>query len=117
MEHRWGRRVAVDIPIRIGATLFSAKRGLMTNLSLSGAFIKTTVDMRVLSHLQVVLDIPGRPRRETVSVMGYVARKAEDGIGVEWFDFAPSVVAEIIRAAAPDQAPLISQRERVAAPF
>ena len=117
MEHRWGRRIAVEIPIRIGAMLFSTKRALITNLSLSGAFIKTHVDLRVLSHLQVVLDIPGRPRREAVSVMGYVARKAEDGIGVEWVDFAPSVVAEIIRAAAPDQARLIPQRERVPAPF
>ncbi len=99
MEHRWGERVAVDIPIRIGAPLFSAKRGRLTNVSLSGGFIKTQFAMRVLSRLHVVMEVPRRPKSDAVTIMAYVARKSEEGIGVEWCDFAPNAVAELIRTA------------------
>jgi hypothetical protein len=99
MEHRWGERIPVDIPIRLGAPLFSAKRGRLTNVSLSGAFIKTKVDVRVLSRLHVVLELPRRAKQDAVVLTAYVARKSDEGIGVEWCEFAPKAVGELIRAA------------------
>jgi hypothetical protein len=97
MEHRWGERMAVDVPIRLGATVFSAKRGRLVNLSLSGGFIKTNLNLRVLSRLEVVIEAPRRVKRDAVMVAAYVARKTDEGIGVEWCEFAPQVVGELIR--------------------
>jgi hypothetical protein len=99
MEHRWGERIPVNIPIRLGAPLFSAKRGRLTNLSLSGAFIRTKVDIRVLSRLHVVFELPRRPKKDAVTLMAFVARKSDEGIGIEWCEFAPRAVGELIRAA------------------
>jgi hypothetical protein len=104
MEHRWGQRMAVDIPIRLSLPLLSAKRGRLTNVSLSGGFIALTRDVRVLSRVQIVLPGPQHRPQEAVSVAAYVARKSADGIGVEWCEFAPAAVVELIRestAAAP----------------
>jgi len=97
MEHRWGERFAIDMPVGLGVPLSTPKRGRLVNLSLSGAFIKTSLDVRLLSRLQVVFK-PGRGRKHSpVTISAYVARKADEGIGVEWCDFAPTVVAELIR--------------------
>jgi hypothetical protein len=101
MEHRWGERVGVDIPVRLTVRPFSVKTGHLTNLSLSGAFIKGGVDVRVLSRIQVVIEVPSRFKHATPIVSAYVARKFKDGIGVEWCEFAPQAVIDLIRSVSP----------------
>jgi hypothetical protein len=101
MEHRWGERVGVDIPVRLTVRPFSVKSGRLTNLSLSGAFIKGGVDVRVLSRIQVVIEVPSRFKHATPIVSAYVARKFKDGIGVEWCEFAPQAVIDLIRSVSP----------------
>jgi hypothetical protein len=109
MEHRLGRRVAVDIPVRLNLSFFGAQHGRLINLSLSGGFITTPLELRVLSRLQVFIEMPGLERDEQDSIAAYVARKADHGIGVEWCEFAPVSVAALLRMA--DSHPL--QRDRV----
>src|SRR5208282_4030386 len=75
--------------------------GCLTNLSLSGAFIKGGVDVRVLSRIQVVIEVPSRFKHATPIVSAYVARKFKDGIGVEWCEFAPQAVIDLIRSVSP----------------
>lgn len=101
MEHRWGERVGVDIPVRLTVRPFSVKSGRLTNLSLSGAFIKGGVEVRVLSRIQVVIEVPSRVKHATPIVSAYVARKFKDGIGVEWCEFAPQAVVDLIRSVSP----------------
>jgi hypothetical protein len=101
MEHRWGERVGVDIPVRLTVRPFSVKTGRLTNLSLSGAFIKGGVDVRVLSRIQVVIEVPSRFKHATPIVSAYVARKFKEGIGVEWCEFAPQAVIDLIRSVSP----------------
>jgi hypothetical protein len=71
----------------------------LTNLSLSGAFISTQMNVRVLSRLQVFIEVPQDGSQDVVSIAAFVARKSEHGIGVEWCDFAPAVVARLLRDA------------------
>jgi PilZ domain len=101
MEHRWGERVGVDIPVRLTVRPFSVKSARLTNLSLSGAFIKGGVDVRVLSRIQVVIEVPARFKHATPIVSAYVTRKFKDGIGVEWCEFAPQAVTDLIRSVSP----------------
>jgi hypothetical protein len=105
MEHRWGRRLAVDIPIRLRLPLCTAKRGRLTNVSLSGGFIATVVDVRILTRLLVVLDGPDHSQTDAVTVAAYVARKTDDGLGVEWCEFAPAAVVELVKQATHAQLP------------
>jgi hypothetical protein len=99
MEHRWGERVIVSIPIRL-TTLHPpwARTGELANLSVSGALITTDCSPRLLSRIQVVLDSPLRPKHEAPVVPGYVARQYKGAIGIEWCEFAPPDVTKLLRA-------------------
>ena len=96
MEHRWGERVGVDIPVRITAHPFSVRHGRLTNLSVSGASIKAEADMRVLSRIQLVIEIPHTTRSEAPNVAAYVTRSSKGLFGVEWCEFAPPVISELL---------------------
>jgi len=105
MERRWGNRVVLDEPVTVkrdGDTLGTAH---LCELSLSGAFLKTDWTLPQLSRLH--LEMPcssARHRSRTTSVEAFVVRHCPDGVGVEWCEFAPPEVAE-----------LMEERRRVAA--
>jgi len=111
MEHRWGNRLAVDIPVRLSLPLLSAKRGRLTNVSLSGGFITTLVDVRILCRLLVTFEDPWRSEHDTITVAAYVARRGDNGFGVEWCDFAPAVVVELVRNTNQPQLALSGRRD------
>ncbi len=96
MEHRWGERVGVDLPVRVTAHPFSVRHGRLTNLSVSGAMIKTDYDLRPLSRIQIVIEMPHMSRCEAPSVAAYVTRNTKAGIGIEWCEFSPGVVSELL---------------------
>jgi hypothetical protein len=97
MEHRWGERIAVDIPIKLAVRPYSVRSAHLMNLSLSGAYIKTGFDMRLLARIQVVIELPLRFKHATPVISAYIARKLLDGCGVEWCEFAPQPVLELLR--------------------
>ena len=99
MEHRWGARVAVDLPARLPATHpYLARSGRLKNLSLSGALIATPYAFRVLAQIKVIIDSPLRPRHDAPVVAAHVVRKFSDGIGVEWEEFSPAAIMLLWRA-------------------
>jgi hypothetical protein len=100
MEHRWGERVGVDLPVRITAHPLFVRHGRITNLSVSGASIKADFDLRLLARIQVVIEIPHRMRNEAPSIAAYVTRISKTRIGIEWCEFAPRVVSELLAALA-----------------
>ena len=99
MEHRWGERVPVAMPIRLCCSHPPWTRNAqLSNLSVSGALITTGCSVRLLSRVQVILDSPLRPRHDAPVVAGYVARKYTGGIGIEWCEFAPPDVTALLQA-------------------
>src|SRR5277367_2377278 len=97
MDHRWGRRVQVDFSVRVATHRFAVRDGRIIDLSVSGALIEADVNARMLSRVQVTLLLPAYPRHEAPTVEAYVARKHEHGIGVEWCEFAPRAVRDLLR--------------------
>lgn len=108
MEHRLGQRFVVDIPIRLTLPLLGEVHGRLTNLSLSGAFISTHMKIRVMSRLQVSIEVPGGTPPDAVSIAAHVIRRTDHGVGVEWYDFAPAAVAALLR----DPTLCVLQRDR-----
>ncbi|MDP9065004.1 MAG: hypothetical protein M3O06_03955 [Pseudomonadota bacterium] len=98
MEHRWGQRVTVDLPVRIIGHPFSGRPGRLLNFSVSGAWITVDLDLRVLSRLQIAIDYPHRPKHEVPLIAAYVARKFKGGFGLEWCEFAPSPISGLLRS-------------------
>jgi PilZ domain len=95
-EGRWGDRVGVNIPVQVSANASTAD-GCMKNLSLSGALVKANVDLGLHAIIQVSIKMPP-PSQRAAAVAAYVSRKAKEGVGVEWCEFAPSVVKDLLRS-------------------
>jgi PilZ domain len=102
-ESRWGDRVRVNIPVQVSADAVTGADGCMTNLSLSGALVKADLDLGLNALIRVSIKLPSpspspSPSQRTAAITAYVCRKAGKGVGVEWCEFAPSVVKDLLRS-------------------
>ena len=95
MEHRWGSRIQIDRPLLWASQVFGERIGRLSNLSLSGALVKVDFDLRPLTRVSVMLEL-GTPR-----IDAYVTRRTSDAVGIEWCEFAPRPVADLLRVAMP----------------
>lgn len=86
----------MDLPVRITAHPFSVRHGRLTNLSVSGASVKGELDLRLLSRVQVHIEMPHRMRKDAPGVAAYVTRSGKTSMGIEWCEFSPSVVSELL---------------------
>ncbi len=98
MEHRWGERIQVDLPVRVAALRFSVRDGRLEDLSVSGALVKAELEPRMLARVQIALVLPLWPKHEAPVVEAYVARKFKEGFGIEWCEFAPPAVTLLLRS-------------------
>ncbi|HWS67829.1 MAG TPA: PilZ domain-containing protein [Steroidobacteraceae bacterium] len=96
IEHRWGRRFRVNIPVR-AAVSSSEIECRLRNLSLSGALMKSEHDFRLNTLIEVIISLPllaeGRAK-----VKAHVTRKLNEGVAIEWCEFAPHAVKELLRS-------------------
>jgi hypothetical protein len=95
--HRWGQRIAVDIPVQVAAHATPAIRGHLKNLSLSGALMEADHELRLHAYIEISIMLPETGRRAT-RVMARVTRKSKDAVGVEWCEFAPNTVKDLLRS-------------------
>jgi PilZ domain len=92
MEHRWGERLEVALPVRIRAPFGLIGTGLVTNFSVSGAFIATTLPVAPLSQVRVTFPFGRRAARNlqlsSSTFAAQVVRHNAAGFAVEWCEFA-----------------------------
>jgi hypothetical protein len=84
MEHRWGSREATDVAVRFLALPHTIGTGRVVNISITGAFMETALDLRVMSL--VYLEPTGGRAAEgrTERIAASVVRKSSTGVGLEW---------------------------------
>jgi hypothetical protein len=99
MDHRWGERFSFDLTVKVAARQHAVRPGRLTDLSVSGAKIQISADLRPLTRIQVAIALPSRLSQPTPVVSGYVTRRFADGVGIEWSEFAPDAVRELLKAA------------------
>jgi len=97
LEHRWGERFAANLHILITTDVISSAAATLRNVSLSGALIQTGVDLRLRSLVSIRFELPIESRRSTL-IQAHVVRKGRDGVGVEFCDFAPRAVKDLLRS-------------------
>jgi hypothetical protein len=100
MEHRWGERVQVDFPVRVMAHRYLVRDGRLADLSVSGALVEAEFEARVLCRIQVAIVLPLWPKHQSPIVEAYVARIHKRKFGIEWCEFAPAAIGELLRAVA-----------------
>ena len=94
MEHRWGQRMPCRARARLSAGAVMGA-GHLRNVSSSGAFIETGLDLPV--HTQVELVVLGNESAtRTVEVNASVVRVERDGIGVEWSETPGGSICAVI---------------------
>jgi hypothetical protein len=95
-EHRWGERIRVDLPVEVLEEGRAKLSGHLKNISLSGALLQSGVDL----HLHALIGV--RIAAASSSAGSYVlkarvSRKPSHGVGIEWCEFAPPVVKDMLR--------------------
>lgn len=99
MEHRWGDRRRVILEVRLYGPGQIYTTGSLTDISLSGAYVRTTSRLAVMSQVTVEVDdhsIPSAAPRP-LRLHGRVVRHGPTGIGVEWEEFASGKLSGIER--------------------
>jgi PilZ domain-containing protein len=96
LEHRWGERVQVNIPVRVSAASLMRVDGCMKNLSLSGALMRSDRELRLHALIQVHIELPPPAPRAAV-LEAHVSRTFNEWVGIEWCEFAPNIVKGLLR--------------------
>jgi hypothetical protein len=96
IEHRWGRRFRVNIPVRAAVSSREIDCRLR-NLSLSGALMKSEHNFRLNSLIEVFISLP-LPAEGHTKVKAHVTRKLDEAVAIEWCEFAPPAVKVLLRA-------------------
>jgi hypothetical protein len=86
MEHRWGQRRNISKSVQLRTQGGSVALGRMLNVSLSGAFVQTSLKARPLAQVQLQIISSKRPRT-TTQIDAQIIRLTETGLGLEWHEF------------------------------
>jgi hypothetical protein len=97
MERRWGERIQIDIPVHLSANKLAGVGARMRNLSLGGALLKIDANTRLDALVEVSIELP-QPSQPPAILLAHVLRKRDQDVGIEWWEFAPSVVKDLLRS-------------------
>jgi PilZ domain len=81
----------------VSAAALAGIDGCMKNLSLSGALMRSDCDLRIHTLIEVRIELPP-PSPCAVVVKAHVSRKLKEGVGIEWCEFAPNIVKDLLRS-------------------
>jgi len=96
MEHRWGERRSVYVPVRLDARPRVLAPGSIRNASLSGAYIQTTASLEPGAFIDIQFEGAPAPDDENCGVRACVVRRDAAGLAVEWCEFAPEPVRALL---------------------
>ncbi len=96
MEHRWGERVAVRQTVELACGSSPPVAGMLENVSSSGAFVRTQGKGPPRGPVEVILQQGVSGRRPSARLPAYVVRETANGVGIEWCEFAPRAIRELI---------------------
>jgi hypothetical protein len=97
MEHRWGERILVDIPVRLSADAVTGIGARIRNLSLSGALLRVDAELYLHALVEVNFEV-SLPSPRTACILAHVSRNRRADVGIEWCEFGPTVVKDLLRS-------------------
>jgi hypothetical protein len=105
MEHRWGTRMAMNVPAVLQCADGSTLAACVKDASLSGAYLDTDARLPVLSRVSVALNA-----RTAEALDASVVRVDNSGIAIEWLDPADAAEFFAARSYRPSQAASLPSR-------
>jgi PilZ domain len=91
MEHRWGQRhqLGYTASVSVGSWRAVAQ---VKDISISGAFLQCVAPPD--SSKRLCLDFSGSQRHVVLSAQ--IVRRTGTGVGIEWLEFAPAPVLQML---------------------
>lgn len=96
MEHRWGERVAVRLTVELSCGSLPPVAGSIENVSSSGAFVRTQGCRPPRGPIEVSFEESSSGCMRSVRLPAYVVRETESGVGIEWCEFAPRALRQLM---------------------
>jgi hypothetical protein len=93
MEHRWGHRKSTDVAVRFVALPATIGTGRVINVSMTGAFMETRVQLRLLSLVYLEPFAAVGDDELMSRLVASVVRQTPFGVGLEWCDSTASAKA------------------------
>jgi hypothetical protein len=103
MDHRWGQRVPADVAVVITRDGWMRGMGRISNVSLSGAMLKTALKMPV--HATITVS-PVGDTRQSEDIVACVVRTEPGSVAIEWRDMASPQIVALIESVTTDAAAL-----------
>jgi hypothetical protein len=97
VEHRWGERIAVQIPVVVAWAGVTRFRALTETVSLSGALLRCATIDQIPAAVFVQFESPNLHRLQQRRLLAHVVRQTSECIGLEWAEFAPLVIRRLCR--------------------
>jgi hypothetical protein len=98
LEHRWGKRVRLHLPVTLYFGTQTAE-GCIEDLSSSGAFVATQGRIARWAPLEVELEVNPSGEAGASGMAAYVVRIARHGVGIEWCEHAPAPIRTLLSTA------------------
>jgi len=98
MEHRYGIRYpsAIDVYVQSQRGKLAA-RGRLIDVSISGAFVSTSISVAPLSSVTIeVISVMGSARRCQQPIEAHVIRRTDSGLGIEWKELTPAALSQLV---------------------
>jgi PilZ domain len=87
----------VAIPVQVATDGSPTIHGHLKDLSLSGALVITDQALPLHAFVEISIETPDTGHGGE-GVMARVMRNLEGGVGVEWCEFAPRAVTDLLRS-------------------
>jgi hypothetical protein len=97
-ERRWGPRIQVDLPVRLSLDAGRVETGRMRNLSISGALIECAAELPTFTPLRVEVLAGSETIHDRIELGARVVRAEHPCLGIEWREFEPQALVDLIRA-------------------
>ena len=97
MEHRYGVRYpsAIDVYVRSHSGRLAAK-GQLLDVSISGAFVSTSLSIAPLSSITLEVISVVHSVRRWKPIEAQVIRRTDGGLGIEWKDLTPAALSQLV---------------------
>jgi hypothetical protein len=95
MEHRWGQRMSCQARVRLSGSAGISGAGRVRDISSSGAFIETALDLPVYARIELLV-LGNRSAAHAVELTATVARVDRDGIGIEWCETPARSICSVV---------------------
>jgi hypothetical protein len=97
-ERRWGPRIQVDLPVRLTLTQGRSESGRLRNISMSGALIECAAELPTFTTLRVEILAGAEVTPGKIELGARVVRAEHPCLGIEWRDFQPQALADLLKA-------------------